>query len=119
MEKLKDSAFISKKTYAYSGLEATGHGFWLSMKGDAMSAPIGLVPTLPEGTKVLFDTGARIKPGKLVLTLLPDNDTLTCRLLVEEAGDRFLKPLNPAYPLTPFTSKTLLVASALESRFIL
>lgn len=118
-EKLTDADFIRRKPSAYSSHETAGQGFWLTMKGDAMSASTGLTPTLPEGTKVLFDTGARIKPEQLVLALLPSSDTLTCRLLIEEGDQRYLKPLNPAYPLTQITDNILLLASALESKFSL
>lgn len=113
---LSDPEFVSQKNCAYSGAEAVGHGFWLAMKGDAMAAPMGQTPSLPEGVKVLFDTDRRIKPNMLVLARLPSSTSLTCRLLVEEAGIRLLKPLNPAYPMTEVTDETLLVASALEVR---
>ncbi|RUR29727.1 LexA family transcriptional regulator [Vreelandella andesensis] len=116
LDALNDPEFVSKKNCAYSGYEAAGRGFWLTMKGDAMAAPMGQMPTLPEGIKVLFDTGKRVTSDTLVLVMLPSSNTLTCRLLIEEAGERLLKPLNPAYPMTLVKSDTLILASALEAR---
>ncbi|MGA4495139.1 helix-turn-helix domain-containing protein [Vreelandella venusta] len=116
---LKDFAFLSKKDCAYSNHAAEGLAFWLTMRGDAMAAPMGQTPTLPEGVNVLFDTGKRIKPDTIVLAMLPAADTLTCRLLVEEAGERLLRPLNPSYPMTQVNDDTLLIATAIESKSII
>lgn len=116
-EKLQDAAFVSKKSHYYSEHQAIGQGFWMTMQGDSMSAPVGLTPTLPEGTKILFDTGQRTRPGRIVLALLSEHSSPTCRLLVDEGGQLLLKPLNPVYPLTSLSDATAIIATALEAKY--
>ncbi|WP_374730577.1 XRE family transcriptional regulator [Vreelandella sp. SM1641] len=93
-----------------------GVAFWLKMCGDAMAAPIGASPSLPEGTLVLLDTGLQAMPGKLVLVELPDSPKPTLRMLIEESGRRYLKPLNPAYPLISLDNNCHILAVAIEAR---
>lgn len=99
-----------------SGFQTKGTGFWLEVKGDAMAAPTGVAPSLPEGTMVLFDSDAPALPGKLVLATLPDSQEPTFRKLIEESGQRYLKPLNPAYPLILLNKTSSILAVALEAR---
>jgi len=94
----------------------TGVAFWLKMCGDAMAAPIGVSPSLPAGTLVLLDTGLQAVPGKLILVELPDSPTPTLRMLIEESGRRYLKPLNPAYPLISLDENCHILAVAIEAR---
>lgn len=119
LEYLENEAFVRQKTAYYSAHEVAGMGFWLTMQGDAMAAPLGVSPTLPENTLVLFDTGETVKPGKIVLAFLQDSAALTCRLLIEEGGQRFLKPLNLVYPLLKLDSNITLMAVAIETKTLL
>lgn len=75
---------------------AQGRAFWLPVEGDAMTAPVGL--SVPEGMLILVDSGLRAEPGKLVIARSPDSTAATFRQLIEEGGQRYLKPLNPTYP---------------------
>jgi SOS-response transcriptional repressor LexA len=93
-----------------------GMAFWLKMYGDAMAAPIGASPSLPEGTLLLLDTGLQAAPGKLILVELPDSSKPTLRMLIEESGQRYLKPLNPAYPLISLDNNCHILAVAIEAR---
>ncbi|MDW5376393.1 XRE family transcriptional regulator [Halomonas sp. HP20-15] len=99
-----------------SGFQTKGTGFWLEVRGDAMAAPTGMVPSLPEGTMILFDSDAPVIPGKLVLATLPDSQDPTFRKLIEESGQRYLKPLNPSYPLILLDKSSSVLAVALEAR---
>jgi SOS-response transcriptional repressor LexA len=80
-----------------SDYQAKGKAFWLEVKGDSMTAPAGR--SIPEGAKVLVDTGIEPISGKLVVAKLVDSNEATFKMFVEDAGQRFLKPLNPSYPL--------------------
>ncbi|WP_349591570.1 XRE family transcriptional regulator [Halomonas sp. EF61] len=99
-----------------SGFQTKGTGFWLEVKGDAMAAPTGVAPSLPEGTMVLFDSDEPAIPGKLVLATIPDSQGATFRKLIEESGQRYLKPLNPSYPLILLDKTSEIIAVALEAR---
>lgn len=82
--------------YEMSEYEAKGPAFWLEVKGDSMTSPVG--QSIVEGTLILVDTEADAQHGKLVIAKLADSNEATFKKLVEDGGRRFLKPLNPAYP---------------------
>ena len=78
--------------------KALGKAFWLRVEGDAMTAPSGL--SISAGMSVLVDTGVEAQVGRLVIARVPGNPLGILRQLVVEGGQRFLKPLNPTYPIT-------------------
>lgn len=82
--------------YEMSDYDSKGAAFWLEVKGDSMTSPVGI--SIPEGMLILVDTEAEATPGKLVIAKLADSNEATFKKLVEDGGRRFLKPLNPAYP---------------------
>jgi SOS-response transcriptional repressor LexA len=82
--------------YELSDYNSKGPAFWLEVKGDSMTSPVGT--SITEGTLILVDTEADAQSGKLVVAKLADSDHATFKKLVEDGGRRFLKPLNPAYP---------------------
>lgn len=83
--------------YEMSDYNSKGAAFWLEVKGDSMTSPVGT--SIPEGMLILVDTEAEAIPGKLVVAKLADSNEATFKKLVEDGGRRFLKPLNPAYPM--------------------
>lgn len=74
---------------------ARGRAFWLRVESDAMNAPSG--PSVPEGMLVLVDPGVPAAPGKLVIVRQTGRPAIF-RQLIEEGGQRYLRPLNPTYP---------------------
>ncbi len=83
--------------YEISDYDSKGPAFWLEVKGDSMTATTGV--SVPEGMMILVDTEADVQPGKLVIAKLPASNEATFKKLVEDAGRRYLKPLNPAYKM--------------------
>lgn len=83
--------------YEMSEYDSKGPAFWLEVKGDSMTSSVG--QSIAEGTLILVDTEADVQPGKLVIAKLADSNEATFKKLVEDGGRRFLKPLNPAYPI--------------------
>ncbi|MNN95586.1 LexA repressor [compost metagenome] len=63
-----------------------------------MTSPVGT--SIPEGMMILVDTEADAHSGKLVVAKLANSNEATFKKLVDDGGKRFLKPLNPAYPLS-------------------
>ena len=84
--------------YEMSDYDSKGPAFWLEVKGDSMTSPVG--QSVPEGMLILVDTEAEVRPGKLVIAKLADSNEATFKKLVEDGGRSYLKPLNPAYPIT-------------------
>lgn len=83
--------------YEMSDYDSKGPAFWLEVKGDSMTSPVG--QSVPEGMLILVDTEAEVRSGKLVVAKLADSNEATFKKLVEDGGKTFLKPLNPAYPI--------------------
>ncbi|MNZ12053.1 LexA repressor [compost metagenome] len=72
-----------------------GNAFWLAVENDSMNAASG--KSVPEGMRILIDTGLEAQPGKLVIARQPGR-LAVLRQLIEEGGERMLKPLNTRYP---------------------
>ncbi|SDM19822.1 SOS-response transcriptional repressor LexA (RecA-mediated autopeptidase) [Franzmannia pantelleriensis] len=113
---LKEPASDEKRQFESSDYLQVGVAFWLRMRGDAMAAPIGSSPSLPEGTLVLMDTGLEAAPGKLVLAAPAGSAEPTLRTLIDESGQIFLKPLNPSYPLIKLEKSCRVLAVAIEAK---
>lgn len=114
--RLEEPVSDEKRQFESSDYSQVGVAFWLRMRGDAMAAPIGSSPSLPEGTLVLMDTGLEAVPGKLVLAAPTGSTEPTLRMLIEESGEIFLKPLNPSYPLIVMEKSCRVLALAIEAR---
>lgn len=91
-----------------------GDAFWLKVEGDSMTAPVGL--SIPEGTFVLFDTGREPINGSLVIAKLSDSNEATFKKLIIDGGQRYLKGLNPAWPLVPVNGNCRVIGVAIETK---
>ena len=91
-----------------------GEAFWLKVEGDSMTAPVGL--SVPEGTFVLFDTGREPVNGSLVIAKLSDSNEATFKKLIVDGGQKYLKGLNPAWPLVPVNGNCKIIGVAIETK---
>lgn len=91
-----------------------GDAFWLEVEGDSMTAPVGL--SVPEGTFVLFDTGREPINGSLVIAKLSDSNEATFKKLIIDGGQKYLKGLNPAWPLIPVNGNCKTIGVAVETK---
>ena len=91
-----------------------GDAFWLQVDGDSMTAPAGL--SIPEGTFVLFDTGREAINGSLVIAKLSDSNEATFKKLVIDGGQKYLKGLNPQWPLVPINGNCRIIGVAIETK---
>lgn len=96
--------------------DAKGPAFWLEVTGDSMTAPAGVRPSIPEGTLVLVDTGVEATPGKLVVAQLDESNEATFKKLVIDGGQKYLKPLNPSYPVIPINGNCRIIGVAVEAK---
>lgn len=93
--------------YEFSEYDSKGPAFWLEVKGDSMTSPVG--HSVTEGTLILVDTEAEAAPGKLVIAKLPESNEATFKKLVNDGGRLYLKPLNPSYPIEVFDERCRIV----------
>ncbi|MDY7581210.1 MULTISPECIES: helix-turn-helix domain-containing protein [Pseudomonas] len=74
---------------------AGDHGFWLDVKGDSMTC-FGN-PSFPEGSRILIRPESDLVSGKYYVVRLLDSGEQTFKQYVEDAGHKYLRPLNPSY----------------------
>lgn len=97
-----------------SDAHTQGDAFWLEVDGDSMTAPIGL--SIPEGTFVLFDTGREPVNGSLVVAKLVNENEATFKKLIIDGSQRYLKGLNPAWPMKPIDGDCRIIGVAIETK---
>jgi len=93
--------------YMETSYNAPGGAFWLKVRGDSMTAPVGT--SVPEGSWILVDVESNAESGDLVVAKLEDSQEATFKRLVEDGGRRYLKPLNPHYPVIEINGNCTLV----------
>ncbi|UBZ00229.1 helix-turn-helix domain-containing protein [Pseudomonas cannabina pv. alisalensis] len=98
--------------YEATDYKAKGPAFWLEVVGDSMTAPSGT--SVPEGMLILVDTGVEARPGKLVVAKLPSSNDVTFKKLIDDAGQLYLKPLNPGYSMIKCTDDCKIIGVAVR-----
>lgn len=80
-------------------------GFALKVLGDSMTNP-GPGRSYPTGCIIFVDPEAETKTGDRVIARVPRTNEATFKVLVEDAGRQYLKPINPQYPIIDITEET-------------
>jgi SOS-response transcriptional repressor LexA len=88
--------------------------FALRVVGDAMEAQHGR-PTYPDGSIVICDPEVSAKSGRRVIVRLPGQQLLVFRELSEEAGKRYLRPLNRQYPVIELPAKAEIIGVVVQT----
>ncbi|SAI93504.1 LexA family protein [Enterobacter hormaechei] len=114
-EALEPYAMKDIDEWIKSDAHIEGGGFWLKVQGDSMTAPAGI--SIPEGMIILVDTGKAPKNGSLVVAKIEDTNEATFKKYVEDSGHKFLKPLNPQYPLTPINGNCKIIGVVVEAKY--
>jgi SOS-response transcriptional repressor LexA len=78
------------------------------VQGDTMTNPYGQ-PSIPHGATIIVDREASPKNGDLVVVRLADQEEAIFKQLVIDGGEKYLKSLNPIYPLIPLKQKSTLL----------
>lgn len=97
-----------------SNAHIQGEAFWLLVEGESMTAPAGL--SIPEGTHVLFDTGREPINGSLVIAKLSESNEATFKKLIIDGGQKYLKGLNPQWPMVPINGNCRIIGVAVETK---
>lgn len=90
--------------------------FWLDVRGDSMTSPVGL--SIPEGAAILVDPEVEPRNGKLVVAKLDGDNEATFKKLVIDAGRRFLKPLNPQYPMQEVNGNCRIIGVVVDAKIL-
>ncbi len=89
--------------------------YGLRVQGDAMISASGHSKSFHEGEIIIIDPDKKAVHGDFVIVLLPRSKKITFRQYVIDSGVKYLKPLNPQYPLTQFEQSTHIVGVAVMS----
>ncbi|MEG3132866.1 S24 family peptidase [Rouxiella sp. T17] len=113
-DSLWDESLKKNGSWIASDVTLGGEGFWLRIVNNAMSAASGL--SVPEGTLVLFDTERKPENGDLVLIKFKLIAEPLFRQLLTEGGVKYLKALNPAWPICAIDAEVESICVAVEAR---
>lgn len=80
-------------------------GYALKVRGDSMTNP-GPGRSYPAGCIIFVDPEIEANAGDRVIATLPRTNEATFKVLVEDAGRQFLRPINPQYPIIDITEET-------------
>lgn len=80
-------------------------GYALKVLGDSMTNP-GPGRSYPTGCIIFVDPEAEVKAGDRVVARVPRTNEATFKILAEDAGRQYLRPINPQYPVIDITEET-------------
>lgn len=95
-------------------VDCSDNSFWLYVKGDSMTAPAGL--SIPEGMVILIDPEVEPVNGKLIVAKLENDNEATFKKLVIDAGNKYLKPLNPQYNMVPINGNCRIIGVVVDAK---
>lgn len=84
-------------------------GYALRVRGDSMTNP-GLGRSYPSGCIIFVDPEIEAQTGDRVIARIPRTNEATFKVLAEDSGRMFLRPINPQYPVIEITEETHICA---------
>jgi len=100
-------------TWITSTENAGDNGFWLDVRGDSMTCNGN--PSFPEGSRILVRPEADLISGKYYVVKLGTGES-TFKQYVEDAGARYLRPLNNAYRVIPIEGEFKVIGRVIDAK---
>jgi SOS-response transcriptional repressor LexA len=97
-----------------SPIETSRNAFWLTVIGDSMTSVSGI--SIPEGYLILVEPNQNAKNGDLVVADTEGSNEVTFKKLVIDAGQTYLKPLNPSYRPIEVSKKVNIIGVVKQAR---
>lgn len=95
---------------------ASDHSFWMRVTGDSMVSPNPYSDSFPSNTLIHIDPEKQWEFGDFVVAKLDDSEEATFKQIVQDAGKKYLKPLNPAYDKILINGNCRIVGKMTESK---
>lgn len=109
--KLSDlSSCPSHKSEVFAGPA----GFWLQVTGNSMVS--ASEASFHEGYLILVAPEVDPRPGQFIVARLIDRNEATFKQLAWDAGEFFMKPLNPAYPTKPMGDEWEILGTVVDAK---
>ncbi len=96
-------------------INAGTNGYWLRVKNDSMTANGGF--TFPEGMYILVNPNAVIFDQDFVIAKNNITNQATFKKYIEEAGTKYLKPLNNSYQIIMQDSTWDVIGKVIDARW--
>lgn len=90
------------------------NGYALKVRGDSMTNS-GPGRSYPAGCIIFVDPEIEVNTGDRVIARLPRTNEATFKVLVEDAGRQYLRPINPQYPIIEITEETYICGKVVGS----
>jgi len=104
----KNNPTINACSWVFPPTEVSQHAFALLVRGDSMLNPHGS-PSFPEKSIVIVDPMIDPLSGDIVVCAFKSSGEVTMKKLIIDSGQKYLKPLNPAYPNMPVEDDDFIV----------
>ena len=98
-----------------SDVWAGENGFWLRVVGNSMTSPAG-GDSFPENFLILVAPDTEPRSGQYVVARMVDSNEATFKQLVNDAGELYLKPLNPAFPMKEVDDTWEIVGTVVDGK---
>lgn len=102
-----------KKMFLASLENAGADGFWMEVRGDVMTCNGN--PSFPEGSRILVLPGAEVISGKYYVVITEAGEQ-TFRQYIEDAGSKYLRPLNPSYRTVEITGPCRFIGRVIDTK---
>lgn len=89
-----------------------GNSFALKVEGDSMQSPVG--ETFLPGSYIIVDTQREPLNNHYVIAQVKPKTVPTFKQLMVDGGIRYLKPLNPRYPIIEAEPETVIIGVVCE-----
>tara|TARA_R110000744_G_C19287438_1_gene554300 strand:+ start:337 stop:972 length:636 start_codon:yes stop_codon:yes gene_type:complete len=89
--------------WLYCPVQCGERTFATTVNGDSMTSPYPNNKSYPAGIIIFIDPDAALSSGSRVMAKLEDSQEATFKEYIIDGGKKFLKPINPQYPIVPLT----------------
>lgn len=96
---------MSDVSPVYTSVKVGPRAYAMRVVGDSMENSTGKRPTYPSGSIIIVDPDISPISGCVVIVKIQGTRHAALRLLIEEHGEKWLKPLNSKYSISRFTEK--------------
>lgn len=90
------------------------NGFWLTVRGDSMTCAGN--PSFPEGSRILVMPEAELISGKYYVVKMMDSGESTFKQYIEDAGLKYLRPLNPVYRTIQINGECKFIGRVIDTK---
>ncbi len=116
IQKPNRSLLQRKVQYIKTNLKLNKHAFAMEVKNDFMESPRGL--SFPCGCIVIADPELPLKNNNYIIICLENINAPFIRQIVQEGSRKYLKPLNPCYPIIELTTQNYMICGILRQVII-